>query len=116
MTSVLLLTNDLAVSSRVAGAASAVGASLEVVRTPDELMARAAGRPIILDLESPGVDPRSLAPQLRSLQPPPSAIVAFAPHVRGESIAAARESGCDEVLSRGRFFAELVEILHRLAK
>ena len=38
-------------------------------------------------------------------------VVAFGPHVHEERLAAAREAGCDVVVSRGKFFAELDAIL-----
>jgi len=38
-------------------------------------------------------------------------VVAFGPHVHEERLAAAREAGCDEVLSRGEFFARVNAIV-----
>jgi hypothetical protein len=48
---------------------------------------------------------------LRDLDNPPRKIVAFGPHVHEAKLAAARSAGCDEVISRGRFHAELIEIV-----
>jgi hypothetical protein len=38
-------------------------------------------------------------------------VVAFGPHVHEERLAAARNAGCDEVVSRGEFFARLDAIV-----
>lgn len=110
--SVLLLTADLMCSSRVAGAAAAVGTAIEVAMTPGSLLAQAAGkRLVILDLDFRGIDLAGLLPQLRGLSPPPARVIAFGPHVHAASLAAARAAGCDEVLSRGQFYAQVAETL-----
>ena len=110
--SVLLLTADLMCSSRVAGAAAATGKALQVAMSPSELLAQAAGKTlVILDLDSPRADPANLLPRLRALSPPPAKVIAFGPHVHAATLAAARAAGCDEVLTRGQFYAQLAEVL-----
>jgi len=42
-------------------------------------------------------------------------VVAFGPHVHEERLAAARDVGCDLVLSRGRFFSEVDTIVQNAA-
>ncbi len=107
----VLFTTDLMCSSRLTGAA---GAEVRVAMTPAELIAAAAGQAlVILDLESPGADPGALLPRLRALAPPPAKVIAFGPHVHAARLQAAREAGCDEVLTRGQFYAQLNEILSR---
>jgi CheY-like chemotaxis protein len=114
MTDVVLLTVDLLCSSRVAGAGAAVGVAVRTAMSPADLLAQAAGRPlVILDLESPAAGPAALLPQLRALAPPPSRIIAFGPHVHTARLQAARDAGCDEVLTRGQFYAQLNDVLSR---
>jgi hypothetical protein len=67
---------------------------------------------MILDLESQGADPAALAPRLRALPSPPR-LLAFASHIRSQTLQAAREAGCDEVLTRGQFYAQLSEIMRQ---
>ena len=38
-------------------------------------------------------------------------VVAFGPHVHEQRLAAARDAGCDLVVSRGQFFSQLETIL-----
>ena len=99
--SAILLTSDLACSSKLTGAASQAGFSMAVAMSPVALLEKAAGcRLVLLDLNSPGVDPVELVPKLRSLHPSPAAIVAFGPHVHESKLNAARDAECDEVLTR----------------
>jgi CheY-like chemotaxis protein len=112
MSAVVLFTRDLMCSSRVTGAAVAAGARVRVAMSAAELLAQAAGeRLVILDLESPGADPAELLPRLRSLSPSPSKVIAFGPHVRAATLQAAHDAGCDEVLTRGEFYARVKDIL-----
>lgn len=111
--SVLLLTPDLACSSQVTSAASRTGAQLEVVMNLDRLVEWAAQRTptlVILDLNTPGLDCQSLLAQLKALPAVPRTI-AFGPHVHTARLDAARQAGCDEVLSRGEFYARLAQLI-----
>lgn len=112
--SVLLLTTDLSCSSQVSGAAARLGVPLGTVMNPAQLMNRAAESSpavVILDLNTPLLDCRELVPQLKALSSPPSTIIAFGPHVHEARLAAAREAGCDRVLARGQFYAQVEQIL-----
>ncbi len=111
---VLLLSADLATSSTVSGAAARCGVSCETAWSVGDILEKAkalAPRLVVLDLSTPGVDAAVIVPQLRDLAAAPRRIVAFGPHVHETRLAAAREAGCDEVVSRGRFHADLDEIL-----
>lgn len=110
--SAILLTADLACSSQVSGAAARTGVSLEVVMNPARLLERAAEimpAVVILDLNTPLLDCRELVPQLKALASAP--IVAFGPHVHEARLAAAQEAGCDRVLARGQFYAQVEQLL-----
>lgn len=116
---VLLLTADLATSSTVAGAAARCGVACQTAWNVDEAVEKAkAGAPrlVVVDLSTPGIDPAALVPQLRGFTIPDPRIVAFGPHVHEAKLSAARDAGCDEVLSRGRFHADLDEMLKAVAR
>jgi AmiR/NasT family two-component response regulator len=111
---VLLLSGDLATSSKVAGAAAREGVRLEVALDVASLAEKAAAaQPVlaIIDLTLPRIDLGSIVGQLRGLPAAPRAIIAFGPHVHEALLEAAREAGCDQVISRGQFHARLDEIL-----
>jgi len=111
---VVLLSSDLAVLSRVEGAAmrmgrpvrSACGESLAV-----ELCNAEDGSTLVIDLSMPSLDVASLVAQLRSSGGPGTRVIAFGPHVHEQRLATAREGGCDLVVSRGQFFSQLDTIL-----
>jgi DNA-binding NarL/FixJ family response regulator len=112
------LISDLAMQSQVSGAAVRAGVSLEIAGSADALLAKvesAHPRLVILDLSHPTIDPRRLVPRLKSILPPGSTVLAFGPHVHKELLSAAAEAGCDQVISRGQFHAQMEEILMQLA-
>jgi DNA-binding NarL/FixJ family response regulator len=91
---------DLMDRSRITGA----GASVTWVSTPAELVGTAADL-VIVDLSRPGV--LEFLPRINRR------VVGFASHVDRELLAAAREAGCDQVLTRSAFFSRLPEIVVR---
>ncbi len=70
---------------------------------------------VLLDLTTASLDVRELVPRLRAQASQPISIIAYGPHVHEATLAAAREAGCDEVLARGQFDAQLDTILARPA-
>ena len=111
--SVMVLTADLACSSQVSGAAARAGTAVEVVMNAARLVERAGEvlpRLVVLDLNAPSLDCGSIVPQLKALSPPPS-VIAFGPHVHEARLAAAQEAGCDRVMARGQFYAQLEGLL-----
>jgi CheY-like chemotaxis protein len=112
---IIFLTTDLLFSSRVAGAAARVGLSLRTVAGRTALLGTAATAQadliVLLDLNSPGVEPADIVPALRAAAHPPRAIIAYGPHVHEECLAAAKAAGCDEVLTRGQFNATMDNVL-----
>jgi DNA-binding NarL/FixJ family response regulator len=116
---VLALISDLMMQSQVAGAATRAAAVLEIATTADALLARAAaGQPtlVIVDLSHPGIDPRELLGSLKRVLPVESVTLAFGPHVHAARLAEATEAGCDTVISRGQFHAQMDAILKRYAE
>ena len=113
---VLALVSDLATQSQLAGAAARVGVTLQIADSAEALTAKIAhARPrlVILDLSHPGLDPFEIVPRLRTGLPSVK-VAAFGPHVHRERLTAAREAGCDLVVSRGQFHAEMDAILSGL--
>lgn len=118
MTNVALLTGDLMVSSRVEGAAERVGAAVKSVATVNDIVTlcdQSPPRLVIVDLSTPSLDIAGLVEQTKTATETAPAILAFGPHVHESLLAAARRAGCDEVASRGQFFAQLDAILRRAA-
>jgi len=111
---VVLLSSDLTVLSRVEGAATRVG---QTVRSASgealavELCKDDDTRTLVVDLSMQSVDPASLINQMRANEGSRTRVVAFGPHVHEQRLVAAREAGCDLVVSRGQFFSQLETIL-----
>lgn len=112
--SIVLLSSDLMCSSRVAGAAKFSGLTVATAMSPAALDDRLVEgtRLVLLDLTTPGLEPSTLVPKIRTTLRVRPRIVAFGPHVHGELLEEAETSGCDVVISRGEFHARLAEILH----
>jgi CheY-like chemotaxis protein len=113
---VVLLTADLMTQSRVEAAATRSAASLRTVSNPVALassVAESSATAVILDLTLATLDVATSVAQLKALPGAKPILIAFGPHVHESLLAAAQAAGCDEVLSRGQFFAHLDEILGR---
>jgi len=112
--SVVLLTRDLAVVSQVDAAAARMGMAAQTVSSVSDAVARCIAeqaRLVVIDLGMPSLDVSELLAQVKTATPTPPRFVAFGPHVHTERLAAARDAGCDEVISRGAFFAQLEAVL-----
>ncbi len=108
----VLLSNDLFFGSKVSGTAEALGLRVEVRGDVAQAVESACDpdcRCLMIDLEKPGLSVADLIAGL-STEPRPY-IIAFGPHVRTALFEEARNAGCDDVLPRGRFSAELPQIL-----
>jgi len=115
----VLLTGDLVVASRVEGAAARAGIALETTSTVEQAVAICGLRhvPLVLvDLSTPAFRPSELMERLASHSSERPTVVAFGPHVHEALLSAAREADCDEVVSRGEFFARLDAIVARAVK
>jgi DNA-binding response OmpR family regulator len=111
--SALLLSTDLMISSRVAGAAARSGMQLATVGSAQALLERACTEPpalVILDLTLRDLNPADLVPKLKAADPAPR-VIAFGPHVHEERLQAAADAGCDAVLARGQFVAQIDALL-----
>jgi DNA-binding NarL/FixJ family response regulator len=112
--SVILVTADLIVVSRVEDAVRRAGFATVVVSSEKAAVECDAQQAtvVVIDLGSPLHDLRAIVAHFKANVPPPR-IVAFGPHVHEQRLAAAREAGCDEVVSRGQFFAQMDSILQQ---
>jgi DNA-binding response OmpR family regulator len=110
----ILVSNDLMVVSRVQGAAIRAGGTVQAVLSvaiADESLRGEAAELVIVDLGSPMRDLETFVAKWKSESSTPPRIVAFGPHVHEVRLAAARAAGCDVVLSRGQFFAQVDALL-----
>jgi DNA-binding response OmpR family regulator len=115
---IVLLSGDLMAASRVQGAASAVGAKLLTATTAEQAIAFCSDEPVavvLADLSTPRLEIGPLINSLKRGEIAAPKVVAFGPHVHEERLAAAREAGCDAVISRGQFFAQIELIFGRYA-
>ena len=111
---VVLLSSDLMVVSKVQGAAAQSGATVRAFSNPAlaiETCGEAQADVLIVDLAMQSLDLGSVVSQLKADTTRSTRVVAFGPHVHEDRLAAAREAGCDVVISRGQFFATVDALL-----
>jgi DNA-binding NarL/FixJ family response regulator len=111
---IVLLSGDLAVLSRVEGAAAHLGQAVRSASSESQVVEFCKSNdanPLIVDLSTLSCNLADLVSQLKPNESSGTRIVAFGPHVHEQRLAAAREAGCDLVVSRGQFFSQLETIL-----
>jgi DNA-binding response OmpR family regulator len=102
----LMLTTDLLIASQASGAAADQGAEFVHVPSAAVLLDHVRQQPvdlIVVDLANCDTDLAELVAGLRTTDSPGPRVLAFGPHVHAARLAAARDAGCDEVLTRGQF-------------
>lgn len=117
MSTVLVLTSDLAVASLVRGAAAHAGVecgiALDVEIFFRKLEASSEPPLVIVNLETLGLAIDEFQLRLNAAFVRPTAVIAFGPHVHEERLQAARDAGCTEVVSKGKFHAQAGELIAR---
>lgn len=109
---VVLFSSDLSACSRVSSAASAAGGNARSTSNADQFRQLAAGCDVaVIDLGALAGGEVDVLAALLSLDPRPARIIAFGPHVHTGALDKARAGGCDEVFTRGQFFARMHELL-----
>ncbi|MFN6106538.1 MAG: hypothetical protein ACK5EA_19070 [Planctomycetaceae bacterium] len=112
---VLLLTRDLMIESRIAGAAAAAG--LRFLSAPDPGRAMSVDTPrlrlVMVDLQTGITGLAAVVQQFQTSRQIP--VVAFGSHVATALLDEARSAGCHEVLPRSRLHAGLDELLRHYA-
>ena len=115
MPKILALVEDLFFAAKIVETAKLTGAEVETVSHGDALLERCLEeRPslVIVDLNAPGANRGESVRQLKTnstLAGIP--VVGFLSHVQVDLAEAARNAGCDRVLPRSKFTAELAQIL-----
>ena len=115
MAQVLALVDDSFVQAKMTETARRVGVTLQTVSNGDALVAAAAPRVhrlVLIDLNA-RQGPLEAVMKLRAAgnaQP----IVGFLSHVQAELAEQARAAGCQDVMPRSKFTADLAGILSRV--
>jgi DNA-binding NarL/FixJ family response regulator len=101
---ILFLSADLMMIAAAQGAADRRGVSLATRSCLDQVAETGvdAAALAFIDLRTPGLSIADAVPQIRRAHPR-AKIVACGPHVHRQSLKAAAEAGCDEVITRGEF-------------
>lgn len=116
--SILLVTSDLMVASRIAGAAGPIPATLESMGPAAE----PKGGPydvIVVDLQSAGRGATDLVSRAKAIADAqihlrPAKIVAFGPHVAVDRLAEASAAGADLVVTRGEALQSLPAVVNKV--
>ena len=113
----LLISTDLMAISAADGAARHTGVELQSAKPADALARCGELLPslIAIDLTAPIDDLAALVQGLNQATPA-ATLLAFGPHVHEGRLAAAREAGCDAVISRGEFHKRFGALLAELAE
>jgi CheY-like chemotaxis protein len=106
----IFLTTDLFFGSQVTSAAKAAGGEVTLAPSSEQLLAQArsgeAPAQVVLDLAAVGDEVSAVVANLRK-EFPELTIIGYASHVIQSRLEAAREAGCDRVLTRGQFSREI---------
>ena len=116
--SILLITSDLMVSSRIAGAAAAIPATVASLGPAAE-PGNGPFDVIVVDLEAGRRGAGELVGRAREIAASqaalrPAAIVAFGPHVAVDRLAEAKAAGADLVVTRGEALQSLAAVVNRV--
>lgn len=104
--SILLLCDDLLFGSKVTTTGRAHGIPVVVARTPVAAVTKAAGAGcVIVDLHMTGLDLPTLLADLRAAGV--ARVIGFGSHVDVETLKSARRAGCDVVMPKSQFSAEV---------
>jgi DNA-binding response OmpR family regulator len=106
---ILLLCDDLLDASKTIAHGRAAGATVVQCQAPDSLLQRTGTGDVsccIVDLHCPGLDVDALLAAVARLEKRPR-VIAYGSHVDAARLSAARKAGCDEVLPRSTYFAQM---------
>ena len=116
--SILLVSPDLMLTSRVAGLVAGVGGRLETVSLCTATPKGSAFDLVLIDLGNLRPAPEELLTQIRTTlsQQPLPRIVAFGPHVHKERLQAALDAGADDAVSRGELLGDFASCVRHWCK
>ncbi len=112
----ILLSSDLIFTSKVTGSARKLGHRVLVAGTSSLALAMIEQwRPcvVFVDLAAGDLVAPAALVAYQELAGPATAFLAFGSHVDTEVLAAARAAGCDPVMPRSKFSAELPDLIGR---
>jgi CheY-like chemotaxis protein len=112
----LLLSRDLLFTSKVTSEARAQGVRVMVAGSADlaaEMIDQWQPRALFLDLTAGDLVSSAALLGYRRASGPDVPFIAFGPHVDKAALASAKDAGCDLVLPRSKFSAELVDLIRR---
>lgn len=112
----VLLSRDLIFTSKITGTARALGARVMVAGDPGlgaTLIAQWRPAVVFVDLAAGDLVAPPVLMALRREAEAGTAFVAFGSHVDTQALAAARAAGCDDVMPRSKFSAELPALIRR---
>lgn len=112
----LLLSRDLIFTSKVTGTASALGFKVVVAGQVAQALAQIARwspRVVFVDLAAGDLAASPALLQCQEACGPGVPFLAFGSHVDVEALAEAARAGCDPVMPRSRFTAELPALIRR---
>ena len=111
----LLLSRDLIFTSKITGTARALGHQVIIagnVALATAMMQQWRPRVVFVDLSAGDLVSPAAIVAFRGIHPG-TPFVAFGSHVETENLAAAKAAGCDPVLPRSRFSADLPALIAR---
>ncbi len=112
----IVLSRDLFFTDKVRGTAEALGYRMLQAGQPARarlLISTWRPRVVVLDLTAGELAAPAAMDEYRPLTGPGTWYIAVGPHVQADLLAAAREAGCQVVLPRSKFSADLPAILRR---
>jgi hypothetical protein len=112
----LLLCRDLIFTTKVRGTAEELGYQILVASEESLVMSlieRWHPRLVLVDLTAGAVAAPDALIAYQNLAGPDAWFVAFGPHVEADALVAAKAAGCQVVMPRSKFSAELPDLLRR---
>lgn len=112
----LLLSRDLIFTSKVTGTAKLLDRQVLVAGNSalaEAMIAQWHPRAVFVDLSAGDLVKPDALRSYRAAAGPETPFIAFGSHVDVAGMSAAAEAGCDPVLPRSRFTAELPELIRR---
>lgn len=106
----LMVSDDLIFTSKVTATARAAGLTVTVAKSAAAAISAAeksAPTGVLVDLHNPGLDLPTFLAAVRAACPAGVRVIGYGSHVDVAALKAARAAGCDRVLPRSQFVAEL---------
>jgi len=107
---VLLVSSDVMVQTRVVDTLGRHGYRVRALERPPDVTDVGDAAAVLVDLNTPGWQEAVSAGQ-QGGRP----VLAFGQHVDQERLAGARAAGCQAVVARSRFFADMLPLVQKLA-